>query len=664
MMMKLFDSFKQYIVKHSKVAEYKPTSEKYDRDQLFDILKKLVKGDEKVPKEEADKVLDFLRISDFAHNLYKDFYNMVEIILQDFNMKGEDIVEYFIAFLNHEHKTVFEKIKEVYKNMTKGTYMLHDMTNHKVQLADGSKVDMRAAMEGATDAISMLCNYLRHHLNDEYKNENADPNIFAGIVRHLYEMADVMATFKHSYDSLLYEKSFVRMSPEKQTIMFDYDDYHNEKLRALGQLILGERVMHVRCQNRERGRKSELEKYVTTYRIKRSMVMDGFVKLEFGQGRPKHQLHFMTDMQAAIDAYYEFLDITMILDNLNGRSLAEVLGIWVALQSLCFEVSEQWRITPKMIYRKEEFDDFPRKIKTEDLEDYLSKLTGLKKDHVRQVLESFEADWKRYNYIWTSPLYRIKDYYCLPFIPIINCMPYNIIESVMQRGGYDLEKRGKDFERYVYQQIIKEKHEYEVTCIASKQFGNKDKREEIDLLISLRDIVVLAEAKCIHYSMEPQNYGDAWDRLAHGAEQAQRKKIYMEGHPELFSELGDLSKKEIIPVVLTNYPIYAGYEHNGVYVIDSHTFISYFVAGYMTMRVMSLHDNPVQDVHLFYQNEVEMSKNFGKYLKEQPVKQMHIRKMVIDEIPLLPQMEPWKCMAKTAVYQGDPGFDITAGARI
>ena len=82
------------------------------------------------------------------------------------------------------------------------------------------------------------------------------------------------------------------------------------------------------------------------------------------------------------------------------------------------------------------------------------------------------------------------------------------------------------------------------------------------------------------------------------------------------------------------------------------------------MRVMSLHDNPVQDVHLFYQNEVEMSKNFGKYLKEQPVKQMHIRKMVIDEIPLLPQMEPWKCMAKTAVYQGDTGFDITAGARI
>lgn len=39
--MKLFDAFKQYIVKHPKVAAYKPTSADYDRDKLFAIVKKL-----------------------------------------------------------------------------------------------------------------------------------------------------------------------------------------------------------------------------------------------------------------------------------------------------------------------------------------------------------------------------------------------------------------------------------------------------------------------------------------------------------------------------------------------------------------------------------------------------------------------------------------------
>lgn len=660
--MKLFEAFKQYIVKHPRVAAYKPTSDKYDRDELFAILKKLGPEDMKVPQDEIDKVGDFLWITDLAHSLYKDFYSTVEELLGHLGLKGEEIVEYFIAFLNHEHKAVCNKIKETQRNMPKGTYMLQDMTNPKVELPDGTKVDMRAAMEGATDATSMLCNYMRRHLEDEYRNEGYDPNRFAGAIRNMYQMADMMATFKHSYDCVLYERSFVKIDQKAETIMFDDDDYHEEKLKALGQLILGERVLHVRCQNRDKGKRSELERYVKYYRVKRMKVTDGNVKLEFGQGESKIHLEYMWGMQAAIDAYYEFLDINMKLDGLGGISLAEALGVWVALQSLCHEVVELWRVTPKMIYRKEEFGDFPRDIDIADLEAYLVRLTGIKYSHVKQVLKALEVDWTKYNYIWTSPLFRIKDHYCLPFIPIVRSQPYNIIESLMQKGGYDLEKRGKDFEQYVYKQIAEAKHEYEVNCIASKKFGSKGKGEEIDLLIGLRDIVVLAEAKCIHYSMEPQNYGDAWDRLKHGAEQALRKKAYVEEHPEMFAELGDVSKKKIVPVVLTNYPTYAGCEHEGVYVIDSHTFISYFVAGYMTMRVMSLKDNPIQDARFFYNSEAGMSANFEKYLKEQPVKQMHIGKMVVEDIPQLTQLRPWKCTAKTVVYKGEPGFDISRGS--
>ena len=148
--MRLFDAFKQYIVKHPRVAAYKPTSDKYDRNELFAILRKLGPDDMKVPKEEVDKVGDFLWITDMAHSLYKDFYSTVEELLGHLGLKGEEIVEYFIAFLNQEHKAVCNKIKETQKNMPKGTYMVQDMTNPKVELPDGTKVDMRAAMEGAT----------------------------------------------------------------------------------------------------------------------------------------------------------------------------------------------------------------------------------------------------------------------------------------------------------------------------------------------------------------------------------------------------------------------------------------------------------------------------------------------------------------------------------
>ena len=72
--MKLFDAFKQYIVKHPKVAAYKPTSADYDRDKLFAIVKKLATDDMMVSKEETKKVLDFLWISDMAPSFKNYLY--------------------------------------------------------------------------------------------------------------------------------------------------------------------------------------------------------------------------------------------------------------------------------------------------------------------------------------------------------------------------------------------------------------------------------------------------------------------------------------------------------------------------------------------------------------------------------------------------------------
>lgn len=663
-MMRLFDAFKRYIVKHPREHAYKPMSDEYDREKLYGILRKLDLKNLECTEKEKEKVLDFLRISDISHDLYLLFYKTVGELLGDLHMKGEDIVEYFIGFLNLQHITVSTKIKETRKNMQNGTYMVQELTNQKMELQDGSKVEVKAAMEGATDATSMLCNYMRRHLDETYGSAETDPNRFAGTVMQLFQIADMMATFKQSYDNVLYRKSFVKVDMKACTIAFDDEDYRNEKLEALGQMIMAERVLHVRDLNREKGKKSALECYLKCYHVKRMKVKDGNVTLEFGQGAPKHHQEFLREMQAAIDAYYEYLDIEMKLEGLNGISLAEVLGVWVAIQYICFEITEQCKLKSRMIYTKEEMGDLPRKIKVADLEDYLAKLTGLKIGHVRLVLKALEVDWTKYNYIWTSPLYRIKDYYCVPFIPIVNSMPYNIIERMMQSGGYDLEQRGRDFERYVYEQIAGADREYEMTCIASKQYGSKKKGEEIDLLIGLRDIVVLVEAKCIHYSMEPQNYRDAWDRLEHGAEQAQRKKSYVEAHPEMFAELGDVSKKNIVPVVLTNYPTYAGFEHEGVYVIDAHTFLSYFVTGYMTMRMMAPVVDPIVAAKFFYNDEAEMSANFVGYLKNQPVKKTHMGRMMIEEIPLLPQMEPWKCTCKTAVYEGNSRFDLTNGIEV
>ena len=79
------------------------------------------------------------------------------------------------------------------------------------------------------------------------------------------------------------------------------------------------------------------------------------------------------------------------------------------------------------------------------------------------------------------------------------------------------------------------------------------------------------------------------------------------------------------------------------------------------MREMSMTANPIRKAKFFYHNETEYSSKFEGYLQEGPVKKIHMQKMEIVEIPLLPQIKPWKCTAKTALYRGDSGFDISNG---
>lgn len=658
-MQRFFDAYRQYIVKHSKVAAYKPTSDKYNAEQLRDVVKKLPKevvlG---ITAEELMHFNDFIAASNLLNSLCKDFYSQLQITLAELNLTGKDVVEYFIGFLNKEYMTTEYKISEQQKQLPEGSYLYQDMHNHKLHMQNGAALDLKAVLEGATDSVSVLCNYMRYHFDEDYHNENADPKGFTTHLVRIFQLANEYATYKHSYDQVIYEQNFVDITGD--TITFEYENERDAKLMSLGHMILDERVLHVNCQLREKGGKPVLARYVTNYRVKRVKVNDGVVTLEFGQGEPKKHLVIATVTLASILAYYEFLDINLKLEKLGGISLAEVMGVWMALQYICLECVLQTKIADRVFYTKEEMGVYPRKFRVEDLTAYLVKLTGIKENRVKLVLKAFEVDWNSYNDIWTLPLYKINGFYCLPFYPIVNSMPYNLIENLMQRGGYDLEERGKDFEQYVYDLITEAKPHYSLVCKAARKYkkGPDDKGEEIDIIVALRDIVVVAEAKCIHYSMEPQNYYDAWNRLKYGAEQAKRKAGYLHEHPEAFADLGDVSNKKIIPVVLTNYPMYAGIEHEGVYVIDSHTFVSYFTAGFITKREMGKDTNDIVDFKFFYRNETEFSANFEDYLRENPVKKIHMPKMIIDEIPLLPRLAHGKCVAKTAVYQGDPGFDI------
>lgn len=656
-----FKAYKNYIIHHPKKAEYKPTADKaFDRVKLYDVYKKIV--NEVSPNEDdCALITDFTQISQYLHDLYEEMYKHLNADLCRLNMKGIEVAEFLIACLNREYKVIWKKKKEAMEKAKEGTYLSTDMFNFKLQspMPDIGMLDARASLEAATDSYSLIMNYLRHFLDKKFEADDAKEEEFAGRLIRMFQITEIAVVFKHSYDDILYNNGFVKVDNENKSIVFDYDSHENLILLRAGDMMFAERRLHVLNSNLQMQIKPRLYRHVTDRRIKRAKIENSVITLEFGQGNAKVHKEIVADLQASIDAFYEFLQGDTVLPQMANATVDEAISVWGAIQYIAMYVST-YKDYDVALYRKEDFRVVPSRIHKEDLIEYVVKLTNIRAAKVKMVVSKMEADWKRFNDIWTSMIYPAGDYYLLPFYPILYSSPYNVIDQMMLRGGVDLDNRGKLFEKYLYQQLTEKKTSFPVVCLPAGVYGANGDCEEIDVVVSMKNVVLVADAKCIHYSVEPINYAEAWGRLEEGCEQAARKADFIRNHPEHFYALGDCTNKKFIPFVITNYPTFTGFSHNGIYVIDSHSFLAYMQGGYITMRQLDMNEDPIIAARRFYQNEDQYSDNFEAYLKKNPIKEIFKKRILIRDLPLMPDSaDTYKVVCKSAEVINDPQFNIS-----
>lgn len=653
-----FNLFKEYIVKHPRKAEYKPTSVKFDEKQMLAICQCLPNF-ANAQREDKDAILDFVDLSKSINGLFEKFYKCLFDNLNHLNLKGCEIAEYFVAILNKEFKVVMDKHWKNMKNVDKGTYFTSDFLDFKIQssVEEIGFMDCRAAFEGATDSINLILNFLRHSLDNVFAEDNANPQEFAGRIRNVYQKAQMVVVCKHSYDDMLYNGGFITVDRELHVTMFDYDNHERLKLLRAGDMMFAERRLFMHGQMREHKTVPRLFRYVTTFRIKKASVNNGCISLAFGQSEPSEHKGIALDIQNAIDAYYEFLDGNSLLPNFANATVDEAVSIWVAIMYIA-----QYMIAhveyDTALYKKDDFTTIPSKISKIDLQSYVRKLTGISTRKIQKVLDGLAVDWGKFNDIWKTMLYPVGDYYLLPFFPLINSAPYNIIDSLLLKGGLDLQDRGKVFEKYLYNYLISRKSSYPITCMPTGLYGKTGEKEEIDVLIGMKNVVLVGDAKCIHYSVEPINYAEAWGRLKEGCEQAKRKAYFVRQHPEYFQELGDYRCKRFLPFVVTNYPTFVGYEHDGVYVVDSHSLLAYLQCGIMSVREMGINGDPIRGIKMLYRNENEYSDNIDGFFAKNPIKEEFLKRIEIVDVPLANSENSWKVFSKSAQVKNNSQFNI------
>ena len=655
-----FKAYKRYIIHHPNKKQYKPTADKaFDKGKLYDVYKEIVKDVE--PKEEdCALIFDFVRISQYLHDIYSEMYKHLNDDLRHLNLKGIEVAEYLVACLNREYKVIWKKRADAMEKAEKGSYLTSDMFDFKLlSSAPGiGMLDARASLEAATDSYNLIINYLRHFLDEKFETDDAKEGEFAGRLIRMFQITQIAVVFKHSYDDILYNNGFVKVDDENRSIMFDYDKHEDLILLRAGDMMFSERRLHVMSENLHKQIKPRLYRYVTDRRIKKAKIENSIITLEFGQGNAKEHKEIVDDLQASIDAFYEFLQGETVLPQMANATVDEAISVLGAIQYIVMYVST-YKDYDVALFKREDFSVVPSKIRKESLIEYVAKLTNIKASKVKMVIMKMEADWSRYNDMWTSMIYPVGDYYLLPFYPILYSSPYNVIDQMMLRGGVDLDNRGKLFERYLYQQLTEKRTSYPINCLKAGVYGDNGDSEEIDVVVGMKNVVLVADAKCIHYSVEPINYAEAWGRLEEGCEQAIRKTLFIRNHPEHFLALGDFSSKRFVPFVITNYPTYTGFSHNGVYVIDSHSFLAYIQGGYITMRKMGMNENPIIAAGRFYQNEDQYSDNFENYLQNNPIKEIFRKRIYIRDLPLMPESkDTYKVVSKSAEVVNDPQFNI------
>ncbi len=164
-------------------------------------------------------------------------------------------------------------------------------------------------------------------------------------------------------------------------------------------------------------------------------------------------------------------------------------------------------------------------------------------------------------------------------------MTISLIDYWLKKGGVKEKERGDNFEKYVKEQLI---HVGCKLCKRKKFTNAKGEKEEIDILFRVADKLFVCEAKCIHYPMEPVHVHNMLNQLEtdkKGVGQALRKvRFIKENSSDFVSDIGNISNLEVIPLVITNYPLCSGYIRKDVLIVDITTVISYFSPATYGMR--------------------------------------------------------------------------------
>lgn len=569
------------------------------------------------------------------------YEEVIALTTQCYNSYYNEIMDYIKGKINNIESSYESIIQTIFAAVNRDYYLLNKKVIKNSSAISVKKIaalevdspishfgtmNVIGTMETQVDISNMIVNILRHSMDNGINELICSPNKFAEVIS-IYGAANLLHYTKESYDTALWENGYIISKDEQFFIKYIDEEY--PIARKVGDIriknnILGTLNVLETLANRNMQFSNVYFDENRTKQILNNVYLDNKGNIQYSLKQGKND--FKTEISYAmarteIDLYYPFIT-NKTFDSISSLGVNDLLIMFTKISQLIRVINE------KMIENIEDVNLklFSLKANKRYIFQYLKLTTSYKKNQIESFLELIESKSDSHNRIdlWSRPVLNFRNTYYFISSNIIAPNYSFLVDEWLHTAGYDLQERGVDFERYIkseFRKLLSKRNFQSIIPYKNKFYISKSKYEEIDLLINLKNVVIVGEVKCIKYPMNSRDSNNNLKILRKAAKQIIRKTDYIVNNRNCFKEdIGIIDNKKVIKVIITNYPIYAGTKIEGIPVIDYFLFDSYIRSGKLTHSVIISNDNNeeknISTTINYYTNEDEFCNNFEEFINK------------------------------------------------
>lgn len=616
------------IRKELRKPDLNPFSDNFSTKKVDTLIDEIL--NENIENEDNIKSLMTLESSHIFNQAFIETFEFLKSKIKNSQLTVDKIAYYLIAANNRQYQVLTKQIVDRLKEKTFHSYL--DVHKEKIKSIDKSigEIEAESAVEGAVDSLNILLNYLSYFNEIEIENHKTLKEIDkVDVVKVLSLAGNFFDVLKKCYDDAIWNDGYILLDTETNKIEIQYDNPEELKILRAGFIRLRRNSMGfyysaLKLFENNNALKnisySRTKKYRKYKRIKSVQNNAGEIIFRLADGTSKNELDSELKNECDLLAYYPYLENIKLND--SQIDLEETMFLFNQIQHL-FRISSENKVPDDSVYKTEDFNKFPYFISIQRLKEYLQSRTTFSNNQIKDFFKLIIHEQSERINLWKKPFIRKGDSLYFTYLPVISPMTVGLIDNWIENSGMSLKDRGTHLENYIKKTIEGEltKKGYFFKIPNRKKYKTSNGNEEIDLVIVLKSIIVFCEIKCIKFPMMPRDYHNSFERLKGGAEQIIRKSNFItENQKSFIDDIGDISGKEIVNLVITNYPLFTGFSFNDVPIIDFFLIDAYINSGTFTDNVIVLDNGkPIFNETIreikYYSGEDEFCANFESNMK-------------------------------------------------